>query len=213
MQNLTTSPNLLDNLQAYTASLPEEFATIPAERKEVLEKLASFIRQKVQANGKVQLVFICTHNSRRSHISHIWAQTAAYYYRVDDIETYSGGTEATAFNPRAVKAMQRAGFAIQKTGEEENPRYLVKFSEAAQPVQAFSKVYDAEYNPARDFIAIMTCSHADQNCPVIPGASLRIPVNYDDPKDFDGTPQEETKYEERTRQIAREMFYLFSKIM
>ena len=128
------------------------------------------------------------------------------------VETYSGGTEATAFNPKAVKAMQKARFTIEKTGEESNPTYLVTYANGIQPMRAFSKVYNADENPTDDFVAIMTCSHADENCPLIPGAFLRMPVNYDDPKDFDGTPLEEAKYDERTRQIASEMFYVFSKI-
>jgi hypothetical protein len=209
----TTSAHLLKPLQSYITSLAEEFGQIPQERKEILRQLAAYTREKMQANGKVQLVFICTHNSRRSHISQLWSQTAAYYYGISGVETYSGGTEATAFNHRAVKAMQKAGFAIEKTGEEANPRYEVKFTNDVQPMVAFSKVYDVQGNPDRNFAAIMTCSHADENCPFIAGASLRIPVNYDDPKDFDGTSQEEVKYDERTRQIAREMFYLFSKVI
>jgi arsenate reductase len=213
MEPTTTSTHLLKPLQTYITSLPQEFEQIPQERKETLGQVAAYIREKLQENGKVKLVFICTHNSRRSHMSQIWAQTAAYYYGISSVETYSGGTEATAFNPRAVKAMQEAGFAIEKTGEENNPRYQVTFTDGMQPMVAFSKVYDAPGNPDRDFAAIMTCSHADDNCPFIPGASLRIPVNYDDPKDFDGTPQEEAKYNERTRQIAREMLYLFSKVV
>jgi arsenate reductase len=212
MQHLTTSPSLLENLQLYINRLVGEFAQIPAERKEILEQLGNTIRQQLQANGKAQLVFICTHNSRRSHISQLWAQAAAYYYGIAGIETYSGGTQATAFNPRAVKAMQKAGFAVQKASEEGNPRYEVKFTEDMQPMQAFSKVYDAVENPVQDFVAIMTCSHADENCPFIPGASSRIPVNYNDPKDFDDTPQEEAKYDERTRQIAREMLYLMAQV-
>jgi arsenate reductase len=212
MQNFNSSPTLLNGLQPYVESLLLEFQQIPEERKVVLQQLASFIKQKLQSGEKVKLVFICTHNSRRSHISQLWAQTAAYYYGISGIETHSGGTEATAFNPRAVKAMQKAGFAIQQTSEEGNPRYEVKFTEGMQPMLAFSKVYDSAGNPAQDFVAIMTCSHADENCPFIPGASLRMPVNYDDPKDFDGTSQEEAKYGERTRQIGREMFYLMAQV-
>ena len=58
----------------------------------------------------------------------------------------------------------------------------------------------------------MTCSHADENCPFIPGAEIRIPVRYDDPKAFDGTDLMEAKYLERSKEIATEMLYVFSKI-
>ncbi|MDO1445514.1 protein-tyrosine-phosphatase [Rhodocytophaga aerolata] len=204
--------SLYNPIQSYISSVTKEFDQIPEERKELLTELSEYIQAKTQENKRVKLTFICTHNSRRSHISQIWAQTAAYYYGLQGVETYSGGTEATAFNPRAVKAMAKVGFQINKSGEEKNPIYQVKFTDAKMPVKAFSKVYDGEGNPKKDFAAIMTCSQADEACPFIPGADTRIAIPYDDPKEFDGTSQEEAKYDERTRQIAREVFYAFSLI-
>ncbi len=213
MENLLTFPQTLYKpLLLYIQSLLQEFDKIPQERREVLQNLASVIRQELQDSGQVKLIFICTHNSRRSHIAQILAQTAAYYYAIKGIYTYSGGTEATTFNPRAVRAMQQAGFVIETTGDEPNPVYLVKFADKQKSIKAFSKIYDAPENPSTSFIAIMTCSHADENCPIIPGANLRVAVHYNDPKDFDGTSQESAAYNERTREIGREMFYLFNCI-
>ncbi|MBC7921795.1 MAG: protein-tyrosine-phosphatase [Ferruginibacter sp.] len=199
-------------LQRYIDSVAGEFNQIPEDRRRALNKLAWYVQTKVKANSMARLTFICTHNSRRSHLAQIWAQTAAHYYGVPGVETYSGGTEATAFNARAVKAMTKAGFRIEPTGEEKNPVYLVRFNDETAPVKAFSKIYDAVGNPRQDFCAVMTCSQADQNCPFIPGASLRVAIPYNDPKDFDGTPQEEAQYEERTRQIAREILYVFNQV-
>lgn len=93
----------------------------------------------MKAGEKAELIFICTHNSRRSHIAQVWAQTAATYYNVPNVVAYSGGTEATAFNPRAVKAMEEAGFKITKTTEGTNPVYEVRFSDDATFIKAFSK--------------------------------------------------------------------------
>ena len=107
--------------------------------------------------------------------------------------------------------MEKAGFGVDKTGEEGNPVYLVRFAEDQPPVKAFSKVYDEAGNPQTGFGAVMTCTHAEENCPFIPGAT-RISLPFDDPKAYDGTPLEEAKYEERTRQIGREILYAFSKI-
>ena len=202
---------LLPSLREYLSSLRGEFDQIPAERKELLSKLTAYIQAKAYASEPILLTFICTHNSRRSHLSQLLAQTAAYHYDIPNIETYSGGTEATAFNPRAVKAVEKAGFEVEKTGEEGNPVYLVHFSQDHPPVKAFSKVYNGEGNPQTDFGAVMTCTHAEENCPFIPGAT-RISLPFDDPKAFDGTPREEAKYEERTRQIGREIFYVFSQV-
>ncbi len=142
METPPATPVLYSPIQTYITTITKEFNQIPEERKELLNELAGYIESKVKANAPVKLTFICTHNSRRSHISQIWAQTAAYYYSVKGVETYSGGTEATAFNPRAVKAMSKVGFQIEKSGEEKNPTYLVKYTEGATPIKAFSKVYD-----------------------------------------------------------------------
>jgi len=155
-------------------------------------------------------MFICTHNSRRSHLSQIWASTAAAYYGVPGVETYSGGTEATAFNPRAVAALKRAGFEISHSATQDNPHYTVRFHDNAPAMECFSKVYKQPPNPTADFCAIMTCAQADKNCPVVRGATLRIGVPYEDPKAFDGTPEEAAKYDERCQQIAREILYVFA---
>jgi arsenate reductase (thioredoxin) len=203
---------MYSTLNAYIASVVQEFGQIPKERKAVLKTLAAYVQKKVQAKEPVKLTFICTHNSRRSHLSQIWAQTAAYFYQVPGVEAYSGGTEVSAFNSRAVKALEKAGFQIEPTGAENNPVYLVKFAEEQAPVKAYSKIYDAEGNPTEGFAAIMTCSQADQACPFIPGVSLRLSLPYTDPKASDDTPQEEASYDERTRQIARELFYAFSQV-
>ncbi|WP_232065106.1 low molecular weight phosphatase family protein [Rhodocytophaga rosea] len=108
--------------------------------------------------------------------------------------------------------MQRVGFVISRNGGETNCVYQVKFADKANPLKAFSKVYNASGNPTEHFAAIMTCSQAEEACPYIPGADARIAIAYDDPKNADGLPQEKATYDERTRQIAREMLYVFSLI-
>lgn len=180
------------------------------DRKEVLKDLINYIQSKLDQTLPVRLNFICTHNSRRSQFSQIWAQTAARFYNIP-AANYSGGVEVTAFNERAVKAIEKAGFIVKKEGAG-NPEYKIYLSDNAQPITAFSKVFDDSSSPTQGFAAIMTCSHADENCPFIPGADARIPVRYDDPKAFDYTPKEAEMYEQRSIQIATEMFYVFSQI-
>lgn len=194
------------------SSLIKNFDTIPDSRKEILKQLTAFVEEKLNTNQKVELIFICTHNSRRSHISQIWGQAAAAYYGIQNVLSYSGGTEATAFNPRAVNAMKEAGFKVTAKSEGINPEYKVTFAEGANEVTAFSKKYDSKSNPQKGFAAIMTCSHADENCPVVFGMEKRISLPYDDPKDFDDTPQEAAKYAERVREIGTEILYAFSQV-
>lgn len=203
---------LLPALQETVEKIRTEHGAISKERKALIESMAVFISAQITQEKPVNLNFICTHNSRRSHIAQLWAQTAAYHYSVADVHCFSGGTQATAFNPRAVTAMREAGFEITQISSGDNPHYLVSFSNQAPPVKAFSKRYDAGVNPNKNFAAIMTCSHADENCPLIPGATKRIALTYDDPKDFDNTPLEGPKYRERVMEIGREIFFAFSKV-
>ena len=207
----TLNESIFPDLKIYIQSLVSGFDQIPHERKSLLKSLTKFVEEKNKAKEPAQLIFICTHNSRRSHLSQIWAQTAATYYGIEGVKTFSGGTEATAFNPRAVNAMKKAGFKIDKKGDEANPHYSVRFSDTGT-VEAFSKKYDEFPNPSENFCAVMTCGHADENCPFIPGASARIPLTYNDPKDYDGTPLEEAKYDEGCKQIGTEIFYAFSLV-
>jgi arsenate reductase len=187
---------------------PEELSE---EKKEILQVLIGYIQDKIDKNEAIFLNFICTHNSRRSQFAQIWAQTAAYSFGID-IRCFSGGVEVTAFNERAVASVKRAGFRIRQIKDGENPVYEVSFSKDAATLLCFSKLYNDQVNKAVHFAAVMTCSDAEANCPFIPGTEKRIPVLYDDPKEFDGTPLEVQKYDERSHQIAAEMFYVFSKI-
>jgi protein-tyrosine-phosphatase len=201
-------------LEEYVAARTAEFEQIPPERRQQLAEISDFVRTRVAAGQPALLTFICTHNSRRSHIAQIWAHVAAAHYGIGHVQTFSGGTEATAFNARAVEALKRAGFAISSADSlaKSNPHYQVSYASAAAPLRCFSKVYTDESNPQRDFCAVMTCSQADQACPLVPGAALRVALPYDDPKAFDGTPQEAHQYDERCRQIAREMLFAFSML-
>jgi arsenate reductase len=188
-----------------------EFESIPDSRKRTLQEVANFISDELKEQQAVKLNFICTHNSRRSHLAQIWSQTAAAHYGIIGVQTFSGGTEATAFNPRAVAAVERAGFDVKNQGGK-NPNYEVRFDDEVEPMICYSKTFDDAANPDKDFAAIMTCSDADENCPFVPGTSFRKAVTYRDPKESDGTDLEKKIYTERCLQIGREMFYLMSLV-
>ncbi|WP_310595562.1 protein-tyrosine-phosphatase [Flavobacterium sp.] len=186
--------------------------TISEERKEVLKPLVDYIQNKVNANEEIRLNFICTHNSRRSHLSQIWAQTMAFHFNIKNVFCYSGGTEATAMFPKVAETLTNQGFQIQQLSNTSNPVYTVKFDTNEAAILCFSKTFDDAFNPNSEFAAIMTCSSADAGCPFIAGAEKRFPIRYDDPKAFDGTELMDAKYAERSLEIASEMYYVFSKI-
>lgn len=186
--------------------------SISSERKEILQPLVEYIQNKVDNHQEVRLNFICTHNSRRSHLAQIWAQTMAFQFGIKNVFCYSGGTEATAMFPKVAETLSNQGFQIQKVSEEQNPVYAIKFDANQHPIICFSKAYFDDFNPKNNFAAIMTCNNADEGCPMVFGAEARIPIKYDDPKAFDGTPEMNEKYLERSMQIASEMYSIFSKI-
>ena len=187
-------------------------ANISEERKEILQPLADYIQHKANTQQAVRINFICTHNSRRSHLSQVWAQTMAFHFKVKNVQCYSGGTESTALFPVVAQTLKNTGFQIETISEGKNPIYSVKYAKNEPPVIGFSKKLDDDFNPKSEFAAVMTCSQADGGCPFIPGAEKRFPITFDDPKAFDNTPQQAEKYQERSLQIATELLYVFAQI-
>ncbi len=184
---------------------------IEEERKAILEVFIDFIKKKCKENIEINLNFICTHNSRRSQFSQIWAHTAAVFYNIE-ANCYSGGTEVTTFNEIAVDTIRRSGFEIKIDRKNKNPFYYISYDKDNEDIKCFSKLYDHPINKKDSFAAIMNCSHADENCPLIPGAEIRIPIQYKDPKKFDNTPEEKYRYDECSDQIASELFYVFKTV-
>ena len=200
-------PQLKENLNKF-----QNFDTISTDRKAVLQPLVDYIQQKVNQNQAVNLNFICTHNSRRSHLSQVWAQVSASFYDIKNVYCYSGGTEETALFPKVAETLGNQGFQIFKIADTNNPTYSIKFDENEMPIIGFSKKYDNAFNPVSQFGAIMTCSQADGGCPFIVGAEKRMPITFEDPKVSDGTAQQNEVYQQRSTEIATEMMYVFSQI-
>ncbi len=203
---------MLKAVKNYLLKAKAQQQFIPAERKKLLLEIADYIHTKRENNQEINLNFICTHNSRRRHLGQIWAGVIAHFFKIDGVNTFSGGTEVTAFNPRAVAALQRAGLLIKQKAESQNPVYVVKFDEALNGFECFSKVYDDVVNPKENFAALMTCSQAEAECPLILGAEKRFSLHYEDPKNADDTPEEQQCYDDRSLQIAAELFFVFNNI-
>ena len=205
-----TPPTLFKPIKKFINEL--DTLTITNDRKAVLQPLTDYIQSKIDNNQKIRLNFICTHNSRRSHLSQVWAQVMANYFSIKNVVCYSGGTEATALFPLVAETLKNSGFEINTLSKNNNPVYSIKYSENEHPIIGFSKKLDSDFNPKSAFAAIMTCSQADGGCPFIAGAEKRIPITFEDPKAFDNTPLQAEKYLERSIQIATEMQYVVSQI-
>ena len=201
---------MYDSIEKLYQQFKKEYHLISKERKRVLENIAEAIQNDIELRGKAQLVFICTHNSRRSHMGQIWASALAQYYGLSKIiSAYSGGTDVTAFHPNTILALETIGFKMETMAHGSNPIYDVKYGKS-QSTRCFSKLFDDDENPESGFLAIMTCSHADENCPFISGANYRFSTPYEDPKLYDGTILQNDKYIERAMDIGREIAYMFS---
>ena len=199
-------------LGEYVLQRKREFKLISQERKKQLTRLASVITRDLSLDCSADIIFICTHNSRRSHMAQIWAQFSSTHYDVLGVRCHSGGTEASNFNTSAIEALKSSGLQIEEIEKSENTRYLVHFPGVEDGIRVFSKKYADPPNPTNNFIAVMTCSDADEACPMVDGAASRFSITYEDPKVSDGTSEEKARYEERSQQIAREMLFLFSLV-
>lgn len=207
-----TDSFMYPTLQLVCSSLPIGFTAISAERKKILQQIAQYIQEKQNKKLTTNLVYICTHNSRRSHFGQVWAAVAANYYGIKNIRTYSGGTEVTAFHHNAIKVLQEQGFLVTTPDEKTtNPLFHVHYTDKLF-CSCFSKLYNDEINPKEHFAAIMTCGSAEANCPYIPNCELRIATTYNDPKISDNTAQQAETYYNRSKEIATEIFYVFSLI-
>lgn len=190
--------------------------SISSERQKELQPVISYIQKSLVKHQQVNLNFICTHNSRRSQFSQVWATVAANHFEIPS-KSFSGGVEVTACNERTIASLKRFGFQVElkvNTQGDKNPIYTLTYpnNKDFAPVECFSKLFDDKVNPAENFAAIMTCSHADENCPYIPGAEERIPMRFNDPKAYDDTDLEAVKYDERSVEIASELFYVFGQV-
>ncbi len=195
--------NLIDGL---------DVSTITADRKVLLDQLSTYINSRKDAGQPINLNFICTHNSRRSHLGQVWAATLADHYKIENVLTFSGGTETTAVFPMVLKTLEDQFFNVEMIDDtDDNPMYSVAFDDE-NPLYVFSKLFDDSSNPEDNFAAIMTCSQADEGCPLIAGADKRIAITYEDPKISDGTEHKVAAYLERSTQIATEMKHVFSNV-
>ena len=204
-------------------TMPETFATntasffnaafknlqLSAERNQQLQAIAHCIVGEIKNKNRVNLQFICTHNSRRSQLAQVWAAYAIHHFSLEHMASFSGGTAVTAFFRNTVETLQSVGFSFRlQNFSHKNPHYSITYKNAKKPIIAFSKLYDDTAN-TKPFIAITTCNNADENCPFIPEATERFHLPFTDPKKYDNHKNVAEKYLATNQQIAGEIYFLF----
>jgi len=200
-----------DQLIASLKSFEANISSLSEERKAKLLPLVYYILDNQRDNDPSELIFVCTHNARRSHMAQLWAAAAALYCDLENIETFSGGIEVTRIHPNALASLERSGFEFSGDDDGENPSFLVQLGESVM-IEVFSKPYGDDTNPQKNFAAVLVCSEAAEACPNVEGASLRLPISYDDPKEFDGTEKAEEMYDKRSVEIGTEMLYVMKTV-
>ena len=215
-----TRKRLLPKVAAHADLLSTSFDKIDEPHRAASEKLVDWIVENYRPTKPLEVICICTGNSRRSILGSTMGNIAADYYGLPEVRFHSGGTQPSAFNSRTVKALNEIGVEIEPIGEEAprgepataNPKYRLRWGqpgESSEPKMEsieFSKKYSDPCNPQKDFAALMVCSEADACCPFVKGASLRLSMPYLDPKIYDGSTFEADKYSERRDDMGRLMF-------
>jgi hypothetical protein len=216
---------LLPAVAAHLSTLTTSFDRINGAHLAAGEKLAEWIVASYQHGKPLSIIFVCTGNSRRSILGATMGNVAADYWGLPEIRCYSGGTAPSAFNPRTIATLKAIGIEVEPTGEEAerglegspNPIYLVRWGDTAgnaapaMETIEFSKHYSNAANPQTGFAAIMVCSQADAECPMVRGASRRISMPYLDPKAYDDSEYEAAKYAERRDDLGRLMLAVMLK--
>jgi len=193
---------LYPGLQAWIRQLPDP-SFVPGIPEPVLG-LSEWIAERLARGEVAPVIFICTHNSRRSVFAQCWMAALAAAYGLEGIRSFSGGTEETAVALPALRSLARAGFAVE-TASGENARHRVAFSDQQEPLSLFSKLYRDPANPSEGFAAVLLCDSADVGCPVVQGASARFFLPFTDPKMSDGTAAEDQTYDQTSLAVAAAM--------
>lgn len=191
-------------LKEYIQNVHVGLENISVERKKTLLKVSNYILTNYQKNKKSNLMFVCTHNSRRSQLAQVWAYVGYKYYKVKNINVYSGGTKITVFNLCAINALKRSGLKVKKVKDD----FLIRTSEKDSGLKCYSKKYNSKRNIKKNFIAIMTCSYVNETCPIVEGSNCKVFLPYIDPKTSDGTEDESRIYDRTCLNIAQEMFFI-----
>lgn len=197
-------PALARWLQARREAGPE----IDPLRRARLDELAGFLL--ANRDRPASLVFVCTHNSRRSQMSQAIASALAVASGMGQLQPGSAGTERTRCHPNALAALRRAGFGVgEPTGDADNPRHPLQLGNGIAGPWLYSKRLDEALDGPAPRAAVMTCSSADAGCPVVPGVELRLSLPYDDPKAADESAGADAAYDHCAGMIAAELGVAF----
>lgn len=201
---------MFESLYNFCEKLSSTADEIDAIRLPALTTLADYLTEIYTKEDVSAVVFVCTHNSRRSLIGELMLALCAEYYSLPPLHTYSAGTEATRLSTQACEALTDIGYEIKidESTDTSNPIHHFRWSDTMSPHLSFSKKYTHSHLPTSDYCGVMVCNEADAGCPVIQGMAARVSLPYLDPKRMDGTLEQHSAYMRCIREIGREMMWV-----
>ena len=105
-------------LREHAERLSSSFEGMTPQHREAGETLARWIAANYRPGSPLNVIVVCTGNSRRSILGSSMGNLAAAYHGLPEIRFHSGGTDPTAFNPRTVSTLRAIGFEIEPSGRE-----------------------------------------------------------------------------------------------
>ncbi len=199
-------------LNEYIRNFPKELRKIPEERRYRLNEIVYFLEDQQQNRAPWQVTFISSNESAAGQMALAWSRAAAYYFGFTDFTPNSGGMVPEQIPVSAILSLEKAGFIIYKAPIGGIDVYRVKYTYNLEPLVMFPKKIDHVKNPANSFMAVVLDSNAELNIKNIRGTYNRLFLEYEDPSGYVGSDMEKEKFDELCRQVAVEMFYVFSQL-
>jgi hypothetical protein len=208
----TSFNKLYPILNEYVRDFPDEFRKIPEERRYRLNEMVYYLEDQRKQKAPTQITFISTNEATVSQMAQAWSKAAAYYFGFTDFQPYSGGLNPDLISENTIIALEKAGFIVYKSDVGGLSVYRIKYSYNLDPIIAFPKKISHTKNPGDNFMAVILDGNADLNINNIEGTYNRLFLEYEDPKGYEGSEIEKDKFNESCKNVAVEMFYVFSQL-
>jgi len=182
---------------------------IPIQRLELLIKLSKFISDQLKKESFVNLNFIDENNSKISQLLQVWSSFAIHYFKLKNIQSYSGGISVSSVHKNTIKSLQKIGFKFQLVDfSHQNSSYLINSNNFTGTGLVFSKsVYDQTNKSP--FIALIVSENPNTISPYITDTVKLFHLEYPNPNSFDTNLLKTERYTALNLQIAAEIHFLF----
>ncbi|MDX1828288.1 MAG: hypothetical protein R3342_01960 [Lutibacter sp.] len=182
---------------------------IPKQRLNSLIKLSEFIADQLKNQSFVNLNFIDEDNSKISQLLQVWSSFAIHYFKLKNIQSYSGGISVSSVHKNTIKSLQKIGFKFQLVDfSHQNSSYLINSNNFTGTGLIFSKsVYDPTNKSP--FIAIIVSENQNTISPYITDTAKLFHLEYPNPNSFDTNLFKIERYTALNLQIAAEIHFLF----